>query len=322
MLQINRRLVSLAVILAAWFALGWSSALAAERVYFYHTDAAGTPLAITNTNGKVVWETDYLPFGEPSTVTAQIKNTTMFAGKEHDAETGLYDFGARYLAADVGRFFAPDPVRAVDPVTSQVNSLLIQNPQRLNLYAYGLNNPYRFIDPDGNIVWDIVDLAFFSYSYYRFVDDPSLSTGIDVALDGIGLLPVVPALGTIKRVGQEGLEQVAKLGAQRAVTKGADGFIDLTAHRKDHILNRHRAGAGKPGKTEFPAEWSDEKILHHVSDIATDPNAVRGVGKWDSPYAIGTRDGIKLRVDFYPNNHPKYAGQISSAYPINVPANP
>jgi RHS repeat-associated protein len=237
-------LVSLAIVLAAWFALGWSSTLAAERVYFYHTDAAGTPLAITNTNGQVVWETDYLPFGEPSTVTAQIKNTTMFAGKEHDSETGLYDFGARYLAADVGRFFAPDPVRAVDPVTSQVNSLLLQNPQRLNLYAYGLNNPYRFIDPDGNIVWDIVDFAFFSYSYYRFVDDPSLSTGTDFALDGIGLLPVVPALGTIKRVGQEGLEQVAKLGAQRAVTKSADDWVKLSGQLRDASKGKGNFGIG------------------------------------------------------------------------------
>ena len=49
---------------------------------------------------------------------------------------------------------------------------------------------------------------------------------------------------------------------------------DLTDFRKDHILNRHRAGAGKPGKTEFPSTWSDDKILHNVSDVATDPNSV------------------------------------------------
>ena len=61
--------------------------------------------------------------------------------------------------------------------------------------------------------------------------------------------------------------------------------------------------------------------MHQVSDVAPDPNAVRGIGKYDSPYAIGVRDGIEIRVDFYPNNH-KYAGQISTAYPTNVPANP
>lgn len=98
--------------------------------------------------------------------------------------------------------------------------------------------------------------------------------------------------------------------------------VDLTGHRKDHILNRHRAGAGKPGKTEFPASWSDDKILNYVSDVATDPSSTTGLGKWDSPYAIGVREGVEIRVDFYPRNHPDYAGKISTAYPTNTPANP
>ena len=98
--------------------------------------------------------------------------------------------------------------------------------------------------------------------------------------------------------------------------------MDLTGHRSEHILNRHRAGAGKPGKTEFPSEWKDERILHEISDIATDPNAVTGVGKWNSPFAVGTRNGVEIRVDFYPPTHPKYAGQISTGYPTNVTPNP
>ncbi len=97
---------------------------------------------------------------------------------------------------------------------------------------------------------------------------------------------------------------------------------DLTEHRKDHILNRHRYGAGKPGKTEFPSHWSDSDILQHVSDVATDPHSVAGVGKWNSPYVVGVRDGIEIRVDFYPATHPTYAGKISTAYPINVSPNP
>jgi RHS repeat-associated protein len=101
-----------------------------------------------------------------------------------------------------------------------------------------------------------------------------------------------------------------------------DGCTDLTEHRAEHILNRHKAGAGKTGKTEFPARWSDQDILHHVSDVATDPASTTGMGKWDSPFVVGTRDGIEIRVDFYPSNHPLHSGKISTAYPINVPPNP
>ena len=106
------------------------------------------------------------------------------------------------------------------------------------------------------------------------------------------------------------------------LSKESGDFVDLTDFRRDHILNNHRYGAGKPSKTEFPQDWSDEKILHYISDVATDPNATWGMGKWDSPYVIGIREGIEIRVDFYPNNHSQYSGKISTAYPLNTPQNP
>lgn len=105
-------------------------------------------------------------------------------------------------------------------------------------------------------------------------------------------------------------------------TAPAQQLVDLTDFRSTHILNRHRAGAGISGKTEFPASWSDQQTLHHISDVATDPAAVTGMGKWNSPYSIGVRDGVEIRVDFYPTTHPTHAGKISTAYPTNVPPNP
>lgn len=95
-----------------------------------------------------------------------------------------------------------------------------------------------------------------------------------------------------------------------AETKVARELVDLTEHRAPHILDRHAAGKGISGKSEFPASWSDKEILHNVSDVGTDPSAVTGVGKWNSPYSVGTRDGVQIRVDFYPPNHPTYSGKI------------
>jgi RHS repeat-associated protein len=63
-----------------------------------------------------------------------------FTGKERDAETGLDYFGARYLSAAEGRFTSPDPLMA---------SATVSNPQKWNRYNYALNNPLRFVDPDG-----------------------------------------------------------------------------------------------------------------------------------------------------------------------------
>jgi len=121
----------------------------AEQVFYYHTDPAGTPLAMTDSSGNVVWKADYKPFGEEQSVTATVPNDKRFIGKEKDEETGFSYFGARYQNAKIGRFISPDPVRAVDPRTSKTNEGMLLNPQRLNTYAYALNNPSRYIDPKG-----------------------------------------------------------------------------------------------------------------------------------------------------------------------------
>jgi RHS repeat-associated protein len=64
-----------------------------------------------------------------------------FTSKERDSETGLDYFGARYMSSAQGRFTSPDPLDA--------NLLRVLNPQRWNKYAYVVNNPLAFTDPDG-----------------------------------------------------------------------------------------------------------------------------------------------------------------------------
>jgi pyocin large subunit-like protein len=57
---------------------------------------------------------------------------------------------------EIGRFITVDPVGPVDPRTSKTNYSMLLNPQSLNRYAYGLNSPYKYVDPDGRIVQLIV----------------------------------------------------------------------------------------------------------------------------------------------------------------------
>lgn len=64
-----------------------------------------------------------------------------FTGKERDSETGLDFFGARYFSGAMGRFTSADPL--------WVTTDRLVDPQRLDLYAYGRNNPLKFIDPIG-----------------------------------------------------------------------------------------------------------------------------------------------------------------------------
>jgi RHS repeat-associated protein len=61
-----------------------------------------------------------------------------FTGKPIYGETSLFHFGARDYHAGYSRWTSADPVMG-DPT----------NPQRLNRYAYVLNDPVNYVDPDG-----------------------------------------------------------------------------------------------------------------------------------------------------------------------------
>jgi RHS repeat-associated protein len=74
-----------------------------------------------------------IPAGNPT-------NSHQFTGKERDSESGLDYFGARYYGSALGRFSTPDPESA---------SASLFDPQRWNAYSYAVNNPYKFVDPDG-----------------------------------------------------------------------------------------------------------------------------------------------------------------------------
>jgi RHS repeat-associated protein len=127
------------------------AAIAADVVTYYHLDAIGNVREVTNQAGQVVERHDYLPFGEECTTGPCATNPGVgagqpkkFTGKERDNETGLDYFGARYYGSRIARFTTVDPV-----YTWQENIL---DPQRWNRYAYGRNNPLRFVDPDGKEV--------------------------------------------------------------------------------------------------------------------------------------------------------------------------
>lgn len=80
----------------------------------------------------------------------------------------------------------------------------------------------------------------------------------------------------------------------------------------------HRPGTGFPGKSEFPAGWSDQEIKEAISDIATDPST-----SWSKPDSrgfvsgTGNRGGIDILVVV-----DTHKGRIVTGYPPNLPRNP
>ena len=105
--------------------------------YWYHPDHLGSSSFITNTTGEISQHMEYLPFGE--TLVEEHLNSYnspfKFNGKEYDAETGNYYYGARYLNLKWSLFLGVDEHYFNYPGISP--------------YAYTAHNPIKYIDPDG-----------------------------------------------------------------------------------------------------------------------------------------------------------------------------
>ncbi|WP_157499858.1 Ig-like domain-containing protein [Lysobacter sp. Root983] len=114
----------------------WNRAAGNGQVKYHHTDALGSPIAVTNAAGAVIDRTDWEPYG--AAIGKTNYNGVGYTGHVMDGATGLTYMQQRYYDQNLGRFLSVDPVTA-DVMTGG----------NFNRYKYANNNPYRFVDPDG-----------------------------------------------------------------------------------------------------------------------------------------------------------------------------
>jgi RHS repeat-associated protein len=103
---------------------------------YHHTDALGSPVAVTDANRNVVERTEYEPYGK--VINRAMKDGIGFTGHVEDAATGMTYMQQRLFDRDAMRFPSVDPVRPD-----------LEDGSNFNRYWYASNNPYRYIDPDG-----------------------------------------------------------------------------------------------------------------------------------------------------------------------------
>lgn len=103
---------------------------------FQHTDALGSPVAVTNQAGAVTERHDYEPYG--AIIGKPTYQGIGYTGHVQDGATGLTYMQQRYYDPQVGAFLSVDPVTALSAPVGQFHR-----------YRYADGNPYRFLDPDG-----------------------------------------------------------------------------------------------------------------------------------------------------------------------------
>jgi len=237
-----------------------------EKIQWLVSDQLGTPRMIFNQTGSLasMKRHDYLPFGEELFAGVSGRSVgqgygsgdgvrQQFTEKERDIETGLDYFGARYYASTQGRFTGVDPYninlerQQSDDAdeAKKAFSRYISEPQHWNHYTYVLNNPLRFIDPDG---WSEAD---------RFTAN-LLGQDVTIVVDKKVLKKDRNALAKVKEAINKAFDKINQAHNDKPFTQEQLNSI----HRLENIkVNDNQGLEGMVGNT-----------FNLKSDHATNPN--------------------------------------------------
>ena len=271
----------------AVLALTGLQATALDRVTYYHNDALGSPVAATDQSGNLLWRESYEPYGERLQYEDNGTNELWYTGKQEESEFGINYFGARWYDPTMGRFLAIDPV-----------GFSSGNVQSFNRYAYANNNPYLYVDPDGELPILIPVIIFFAKELAGEAFERS--TGL-------------PALFSVKgaaKAAAKGLKKFAKGGA------GKSGKVISKQKQAGHVpgtpQNANRKKQGKPTSSFF-GEKSGERLTQTAFEKGKPVPGRPNVREHDFGVSTGTgpNGGMQTRVRVHQDKKGRIHGHPS-----------
>ncbi len=172
-----------------------------QNKLYYYNDHLGSTSVITNESGSIIEETFYEPFG--GVMSGGNLSRFYYEGKDLSHNTNEYDFNFRKYSPELKIFTKPDAIISN-----------VYDPQSLNRYSFERNNPYKYVDKDGKVIFfviagvavtytlveTLIDAASFIYSAYEFIKDPdSIVNSIALTADIIDI-----ASGSLSNPGPSG----------------------------------------------------------------------------------------------------------------------
>ncbi len=132
-----------------------------ETLYYGYSDYQGNLIALANESGTVVERYAYDPWGKrrnPADWTQDDTRTSWIIDRgytmhEHLDAFGIINMNGRVYDPLTAMFFSPDPY-----VQAPGNWL------NYNRYGYAYGNPFKYVDPSGEIVWFIPVIYFVIYA--------------------------------------------------------------------------------------------------------------------------------------------------------------
>lgn len=270
-----------------------------SEIQYYHHDALGSTVNLTNGDGSVRMRYWLDPYGQirkqegDSTV-----NRMVFTGQEHDEKTGLVYFGARYYDPDIARFITQDSYLGESGV-----------PPSLHRYLYAYSNPTVYVDLYGfsNVIGYIYDIRMKQNGeYIRYIGQAKdlkqrLSASghkwkevirhTDTSIESTavhGDLDVKNANSkTIRGARQEALGSVE----QRMINSAR-------RQQKTHGVVQNTATAAMPENVKPFSKRHNVKVGDKPMTIkkAGEPYSRKQIGKMQHKLTVESEDGMKNKV--------------------------
>ena len=136
-----------------------------EDIFYFHTDHLGSTSYITESKANVAQFDAYLLCGEllVDEHSSPEEMPYKFNGKEFNEETGLYNYGARYMNPKTSLWYGVDA--------------LAEKYVSTDCYVYCIDNPVKFLDLDGN---DILLIVWASHDVRTGHDGIAISNYLEV----------------------------------------------------------------------------------------------------------------------------------------------
>lgn len=153
---------------------------AAGHVRWALADRQGSIRDVIDSSGAVLNHIVYDSFGRVTSQTVPPQGIRfLYTGREFDAETGLYNYRARYYDAALGSFLSEDPLGL------RTNAL--------NLYSYVGASPTQATDPTGREAW-VEDAGYYAQSNAFRLAETFMNTSQAMAM-GVVAAPAMAAIG-------------------------------------------------------------------------------------------------------------------------------
>ncbi|WP_321519677.1 DUF6443 domain-containing protein [uncultured Bacteroides sp.] len=267
--------------------------------HYYIQDHQGNNRVVFNQNGTVEQTNHYYPFG--MTFSEGIDNSDnryKYNGKELDRMHGLdlYDYGARYYDAAIGRW------GVIDPLAEKCYSI--------SPYVYCNNNPVRFIDPNGKWSWDEIKKKLSSKmdqaENYVVTKAKEATKSLNKVVEKITGAPLVSKTITLTKTNRSVILKT-RLGDRITI----DPSISKTIGKANGLIN-----------LDVATNTDDEKTMTVTTklggSVSASSNGVIGVGKSLGNFEahIGLGLGVGLGEYNWGGSYTKDGN--TSGYDINV----